>query len=281
MKNPLKPCLVATMSLLSLLSLVQAQTSPASSASEKSDEVISLSEFTVGAKTERGYIASETVSGSRVATAIKDLPYNVNVVTSEFLQDFGAFEGTTHAFAYTSSVAGVDISGTGNSTIRGFSSQYMLRDGFFRLGRTDPMLIDRVEFIKGPNVGSIYGETQPGGIINTITKRPTSEPKATLTLTGGSYNTNREELIASGPTGLKNTNYFVGLSDFERGFEVDGATLRNRSAAVGIEHKFDNGGDLYVLGSYYRTQAHTVMSNVPYFYDSVNKVYTGIDMDLA
>jgi len=261
---------------------VRGQSAPSSKPTPNTDEVVTLSQFTVGANTERGYLASETVSGSRVATSIKDLPYNVNVVTSEFLEDFGAFEGTTNAFAYTSSVSAVDISGSGNSTIRGFASQYMLRDGFFRLGRTDPMLIDRVEFIKGPNVASIYGETQPGGIANMITKRPTTRTKGNLSLTSGSYDTSKVQLTATGPMSASaRTLYFVGFSDFQRGYEVEGAALHNRSGAVGIEQKFADGGDLYVLASTYRNQAHSVISSVPYFYDSVTKTYTDIDMDLA
>src|SRR5438270_5494543 len=110
--------------LLLALPLGAQPAAPARNPSDKNDEVVKLSEFSVSANADRGYIASETVSGSRVATAIKDLPYNVNVVTSEFMEDFGTFEGTTHAFAYTSSVAAIDLSGTGNSTIRGYSSQY-------------------------------------------------------------------------------------------------------------------------------------------------------------
>lgn len=284
--NPMKisnqPAIALLFAGASLVSLGLAQTKPTKSSDDKPDEIITLSEFSVGAKEDRGYIASETLSGSRVATAIKDLPYNVNVVTSEFMEDFGTFEGTTQAFAYTSSVAAVDLSGSGNSTIRGFASQYMLRDGFFRLGRTDPMLIDRVEFIKGPNVGSIYGESQPGGIINMITKRPTTVARTNLTATTGSYDTKRVQITASGPVpGTPKTYYFAGLSDFERSYEVQGATLRNRSAAAGIEHKFNNGGDLYVLASYMRNQAHTVMANVPYFYNMQTKTYTGIAMQLA
>jgi iron complex outermembrane recepter protein len=248
----------------------------------KPDDVVQLSAFSVSSGSERGYIASESMSGSRVATAIKDLPFDVSVVTSEFMKDFGAFEGNTDSFAYTSGVTAVDLSGTGNSTIRGYASQYMLRDGFFRLGRTDPILIDRVEFIKGPNVSSIYGETQPGGIINMITKRPSMNPSANLSLMFGSYGNDREDFTITGPLrGLKNTSYLVVGSDFERHYQVRGATLRNRSFAIGVDHKFDSGGDLNILTSTWRGQGHTAMSNVPYFYDSVNKVYTGVDMDLA
>src|SRR4051812_16691620 len=133
-----------------LAQLLSAQSTPPPAPSEtKSDEAVVLSEFSVNAAPNRGYLASESMSGSRVATPIKDLPFTVNVVTSEFMKDMGFFEASDN-FAYTSSVNNVDISDGGSFNMRGFGSQYMLRDGFFRLGTTDPILIDRVEFIKGP-----------------------------------------------------------------------------------------------------------------------------------
>src|SRR5205814_1031432 len=51
-------------------------------------EIVSLSEFTVSAGAQTGYVSSETMTGSRLPTKIKDLPYNVEVITSEFLEDF-------------------------------------------------------------------------------------------------------------------------------------------------------------------------------------------------
>lgn len=259
------------------------QTNPAgdSAAKNEVDEKVILSPFTVSTRTNRGYFESESMSGSRVATEVKDLPYALSVVTSEFMKDFGAFEGTTGSFAYTSGVTGLDLSGTGNSVIRGFSSLYGLRDGFFRLGRTDPMLIDRVEFIKGPNVASIYGQTAPGGIINTITRRPTEQAHANAIVTAGSYNTIRAEASASGPlTG--NTYYLVAGSDFERNYRVDGPSLRNRSFAFGIEQKnFLGDGNLYLLASTWKGQGHTPLSNTPYNFDSQTNTYTSVALPLA
>jgi iron complex outermembrane receptor protein len=252
-----------------------------SSSAAKNDEVINLSPFAVTSQADRGYVASESMSGSRVATAIKDLPFQMSVVTSEFMKDFGAFEMTTESFAYTSGVTALDLSGTGNSKIRGYSSQYGLRDGFFRLGRTDPVIIDRVEFIKGPNVASIYGETQPGGIINMITKRPTTRARANVSLMTGSYGNDREEFTVSGPlTKSKKTLFLVVASDYERTYQIEGASLRNRSAAIGVEHKTDSGGDLYVLASTWRGQGHTAMSNAPYYFDSASKTYKDLALNL-
>ena len=64
----------------------------APAANNKKEDVIELSPFEVRATDDRGYVASETMTGSRVATLIKDLPYQVNVITSEFLEDFAVFE---------------------------------------------------------------------------------------------------------------------------------------------------------------------------------------------
>ena len=62
-----------------------AQTPPAAPASaSKADEVVQLSPFEVKAMENRGYIASESMTGSRVATPIRELPFSVNVLTSEF-----------------------------------------------------------------------------------------------------------------------------------------------------------------------------------------------------
>ena len=56
------------------------------------DEVVRLTEFNVTASEDRGYAPAETMTGSRVATKIIDLPYTVNVLTSEFFEDFAIFE---------------------------------------------------------------------------------------------------------------------------------------------------------------------------------------------
>src|SRR5688572_10044545 len=81
-------------SLLAALPALRAQTAPvpAAVAAARSEDIITLSEFNVKADDNRGYVPSETMTGSRVATKIIDLPYTVNVLTSEFFEDFGIFE---------------------------------------------------------------------------------------------------------------------------------------------------------------------------------------------
>src|ERR1043165_8595436 len=76
------------------------QTSAASPAaprdpSEKTtdnDDTVQLSAFEVTADKDNGYIASESATGTRVASKIRDLPFLVDVVTSDFMRDFAAFD---------------------------------------------------------------------------------------------------------------------------------------------------------------------------------------------
>ena len=100
----------------------------------KVGETVLLSEFTVKESADRGYIASESITGTRVATPIKDLPFSVSVITSEFMQDFDFFD-LAKDMAYTANLNGVDTQG--NSNLRGYGATFYLRNGFYRLGLVD------------------------------------------------------------------------------------------------------------------------------------------------
>src|ERR1700712_2063857 len=99
------------------LSGVRAQTTKPSTDSPApnsgNEQAITLSEFTVSSGSEQGYIASESVTGTRVATKIKDLPFSVSVVTKEFMRDFDFFD-LGKDMVYTASLNGVDSQGNSN-----------------------------------------------------------------------------------------------------------------------------------------------------------------------
>ena len=75
-----------------LLGLLLSASSVCAQAPSAATEAIRLNPFEVTEKSVNGYAASETMTGSRVATPIIDLPYSVNVLTNEFTTDFGLFE---------------------------------------------------------------------------------------------------------------------------------------------------------------------------------------------
>jgi outer membrane receptor protein involved in Fe transport len=227
-------------------SLAPAQTAPTPASSTTSasrptpptDEVITLSAFNVSAEPSGAYIASESVTGSRVAEKIKNLPYSVNVVTAEFLNDFAFFD-LNEDFAYTSAFGNMDAGG--GYTIRGFGATKALRNGFPRFGLVDRVNVDRIEIIKGPSA-AVYGETRPGGLVNIITKKPKTRPGYMLSGSFGSFDTVRAELEATGPlTASKRTAYLFNAAYYERGYPDDPfARLRQRTVSGALSHKFSD-----------------------------------------
>ncbi len=245
-----------------------AQTAPAPSpapAASKEDP-IQLSAFSVQADENRGYAPSETLTGSRVATKIIDLPYTVNVMTSEFMEDFGIFELSDNVIQI-GGFTGLDVGGGFN--LRGFSSTSQLRDGFFRLGRYGSSNVDRMEIIKGSNA-AIYGRSSPGGMLNMISKAPKSRESQKLTLNYGDEGTQRVTLESTGPvlnTSLGKTNYVLTGSLFQKEFDMEYARNRNQEYYLAIGQTFPDGSNLLVSLEYFLQMRHAPNSAAPLITD--------------
>ena len=191
-------------------------------------DVVVLSPFTVTTNKDRGYAATNAISGSRVDTAIKDLPIPMQVVTSEFIRDTGATD-LRKSLSYVSGIelqsqndlennggiggvqrgaygpGGVNnpegvtsnISGT-QLKIRGFITNNVLRDGFLRGSPSDAINIDRIEVVQGPNA-LLYGTGNFGGVVDYLTKRPLDRQQGYATFGLGRYNFMRATLDTTGP----------------------------------------------------------------------------------
>ncbi|MFM9091543.1 MAG: hypothetical protein ACKOUK_07385, partial [Verrucomicrobiota bacterium] len=111
-----RPCLDPSQRACALLALALGvalpvrAAAPAQSSPPAGDDVVRLSEFSVSASGDRGYAPAETMTGTRVATKIIDLPYTVNVLTAEFFEDFGIFEFADN-IVHIGSFTGLDIGG--------------------------------------------------------------------------------------------------------------------------------------------------------------------------
>jgi iron complex outermembrane recepter protein len=223
---------------------VSAQTAARSPA----EETVVLSEFTVRAEPSDSYTAAETITGSRVAEKISNLPYPVNVLTSEFIDDFGFFDFGDD-FAYTSSFGGYDPGG-GGANVRGLAVGKSLRNGFLRIGVVDRANIDRIEVIKGPSA-AVYGEALPSGLINIVTKKPKFRPGYRLSLTGGTNDLGRVDLEATGPLSTSGrTAYLINASYLEQGFDQPYAQLRTKVLSGVITHRFSSTTTLSLEAEY-------------------------------
>jgi outer membrane receptor protein involved in Fe transport len=199
--------LVAFSSLVVLCqSPMHAQAVPAS------DPTVVMSPFVVDEKQDKGYRATNTISGTSLNTAIKELPMSIQVVTEEFMKDIAATD-FTEAAAYSSGVfsdtqeaAGGTNTANANEgggsaersvsasarrnrfanvvTIRGFDTPFQTRLGF-RVGGlvitpTTSIalggLLDSVNMDRLEVVKGpnslLYGVGVLSGIVNAIPKKP-------------------------------------------------------------------------------------------------------------
>ncbi|MCZ6674214.1 MAG: TonB-dependent receptor [Verrucomicrobia bacterium] len=137
------------------------------------DDVYELNPFSVEEE-EGGYSSTVTISGTGMRTSLMNLPMSINVITSEFLEDslIGDF---VEALDYNSSITQTTRNNLGNArpssfSIRGFRNRNLLVDGVTGGLYIPVQMVDRIEVVKGPN--TLYGQSDPGGLVNVITKTP-------------------------------------------------------------------------------------------------------------
>ncbi|BET68275.1 hypothetical protein ASA1KI_31930 [Opitutales bacterium ASA1] len=212
----------ATAAVLPSTILPAQTTAPASSATT-TEETIELSPFEVTTDDDRGYRATNSISGTRLNTSIKDLPMPIEVVTEEFIRDTGATD-LRQSLRYSSGIllqtqndysapAGSFSTSPGkinnpegltaspdqtHMKIRGFQTESVLRNGFRRQHATDSINIARVEVARGP-ASLLYGVGNFGGVVNYLTKTPQAQRAAEVSFAVGSHEFKRATLDLTGP----------------------------------------------------------------------------------
>lgn len=143
-----------------------------------------------------------------------ETPAAVSVITEDLLKD----QQVNNVDDALRNVAGVTKFKTGNGgeekfSIRGFdASQSIYKDGArinnplnaSNIPSTETANIERIEVLKGPSA-LLYGQGEPGGIINYITKRPEIERGAGVELMYGSDSFKKVEFDATGGIGASET----------------------------------------------------------------------------
>ncbi|MDZ4309061.1 MAG: TonB-dependent siderophore receptor [Cypionkella sp.] len=130
-----------------------------------------------------------TLTGSKTATPVTEVPQSVSVVSSETLKasNVAKLDG---ALSYVAGVTGQPYgydSDTNWIFIRGFNAsqhgayQDGLANNAYGFGSffIDPFLVERIEVLKGAS-SVLYGGSNPGGLVNYVTKAPTGEDKTVL-----------------------------------------------------------------------------------------------------
>lgn len=160
-----------------------------------------------GAGERQQYRQSTTSSATRTETPLQELPQSVQVVSRQLMDDLGATR-LDDVLLYVSGVAKQNNFGGlwDNYSIRGFSGSEnggmnILWNGFASnrgyAPPRDTANVESIDFLKGP-AAALYGNSEPGGTINVVTKKPQFKSANSLDLSVDSRGSYRSAVDSTG-----------------------------------------------------------------------------------
>lgn len=143
-------------------------------AGQESERIEELAAYEVVTDLE-SYVETETRLGTKTATPLREVPLSIQVINQAFLDDLRA-ENVADAYPYITGLT--QTGGIANSfAMRGFRAnlQSVQVNGLpglaSRFGSPTTANVERVEVLKGA-ASLLYGQIEPSGLINIVTKRP-------------------------------------------------------------------------------------------------------------
>ena len=172
----------------------QASTAPGITTVSSREEPVQLSAFEVSAETAQGYATTSATSASRLAVPITELSTSVIAINEKLISDLVAVdpEDTLNLIGGVSAYAETGSAKQNRFSMRGYTASNAQRDGFTDLlfglnGGFSYTFIERMEVLKGPN-GILYGQNNPGGLLNLVSKKPLAKPRTRISAMYGSFN---------------------------------------------------------------------------------------------
>lgn len=163
-----------------------------------------------------GYGVFEASTATKIPTPIMEVPMAVQVVPRQVILD----QQSLTLGEVLENVSGVQLTGSRFGLLDRFSARGFAldaRSNFYKNGRpfsfiTPPPIetLESVEFLKGP-ASVLYGQAEPGGIVNMVLKRPTFRSLHNINIQGGSYGHRKFHLDSGGPI-TATTGYRLNLA---------------------------------------------------------------------
>jgi iron complex outermembrane receptor protein len=220
-----------------------------------------------GTEDVQGFVARSSGFGTKTDTPLIETPRSISVVTANEIEARGA-QTVTEALQYSAGFNGYYL-GTGTLReypyIRGFLGyQYLdglkLHDSNWSV---EPYGLERAELLRGP-ASILFGQAQPGGIINLVSKRPTSTPFREVILQTGSYGRIQAAFDIGGPVGTsKEWSYrLTGLGRSADG-QINVTNNDRVYIAPAITWRPTDATSLTLLGSYQHDPKVTLFQPLP------------------
>jgi iron complex outermembrane recepter protein len=221
-------------------------------AQQAPDEEIEI--IATGEGEEDGYNVPNASTATKTDTPLRDIPQSIQVVPQQVLEDRNV-RSVTEALETVSGVStgsrpygnapitfkiirGFDQAGSGVTNFRNG-----VPDGDFYV--LSPIgTIEQVEVLKGP-ASVLFGAGEPGGIVNTVTKKPLSEPFYELAFEAGNYGLYQPSLDLSGPLNVDRTLLYRFIASYQGSSDFQGfSDTRLTTIAPSITWKLGEKTDL-------------------------------------
>src|SRR5215204_3057642 len=186
----------------------------------KTEEPVVLSIFQVTGDKDEGYRSTQTTSGSRTLSNLRDTPTSISVLNRELLDDLMATKlSEALYFSITGEISDNTERTSEDFIFRGVSTNIKLRNGITWWGATsDSYNIERAEILRGPQA-FLYGEGKASGVMNQQTKQANSRDAQSLKLMFGSNDLYRTELDVNRRLGPKLAVRTVLVLQHENAFQ--------------------------------------------------------------
>lgn len=202
-----------------------------------------------------GYVAKKSLTGTKTDTPVARTPQTIAVVAKDQMQDQHV-QSVAESLRYTPGVV-TEYRGASNLRdemfVRGFSYVPKYLDGLFLGGdlsyaKIDPYLLERVELIAGP-ASVLYGQANPGGIVNMVSKKPTGEPlrEAEISVGTDGYLSGGFDVSDSFDDAF---GFRIAATGLMRDLQEDFAKQRSFAVAPSLTWSPDEGTSLTILGGY-------------------------------
>lgn len=210
-----------------------------------------------------GYVPITAVTATKTDTPLIETPQSVSVVTRDQMTAQGA-TSVAEALRYTASVLpelrGDSTAGAPYLYSRGFILEQFL-DGTrmpsdtsfgYAVPNFDPYGLERIDVLHGPS-SVLYGQANPGGVANLVSKLPTTTPIHEVFVTTGSHN--RAEFgfdLGDALTQDGKLSYRLTGLGLDSGTQVNDVKQKRVFIAPAVTWKPDDNTTLTVLAKYQR-----------------------------
>lgn len=163
---------------------------------------------------EGSYNVPDASTATKIPTPVRDIPQSIQVVPRQSWEAQGA-ANAIDALRSVGVIQAFNSPSNGDVfTIRGFQTTNILHNGLkdytagATSGQTQLANIEKIEVLRGP-ASVLYGQGNPGGTINYVTKQPLSDPYFAASMTFGSYNLYQPTVDISGRLILTKRSFIV------------------------------------------------------------------------